>query len=64
MTDLLTPAEVAARLRIKPRTVYDLLAPGGSLHHLRLEIGPKTIRVRAADFEDYLDEKAARNAAS
>ena len=51
---LLTVEEVAERLDVKLRTAYDLLAPGGSLHHLRIELGPKTIRVNPEDFEAFI----------
>lgn len=56
---LLTPADIAARLKIKQRTVYDMLAPGGTLHHLRIELGPKTIRVRPQDFENFIQQGPA-----
>lgn len=59
---LLTPQEIADRLQIKLRTVYDYLAPGGPLHHLRIELGPKTIRVNPEDFENYIKQGTAEHA--
>jgi excisionase family DNA binding protein len=52
---LLTPADVARRLNVRPRTAYDYLAPGGCLHHLRISVGPRTVRVRASDLDKYID---------
>lgn len=57
----LTAVDIARRLRVKPRTAYDMLAPGGVLHHLRLPLGAGTVRVDAAEFEKYL---ASRGSAS
>lgn len=61
---LLTPVEVAERLRVKPRTVYDMLARGGPMAHLRIELGPKTIRVHPDALDAYLQQGAAADAAS
>lgn len=61
---LLTPQEIADRLQVKLRTAYEYLAPGGPLHHLRIEIGPKTIRVRPEDFENYIKQGPAEYANS
>ena len=51
---LLTPQQIAERLQIKVRTAYDYLAPGGRLHHLRKDIGPKIIRVDPEAFENWI----------
>lgn len=59
-TTLLTPQDVADRLQIKLRTAYEYLAPGGPLYHLRIEIGPKTIRVNPKDFDQFLVDNVAR----
>lgn len=45
ITDLSTPAEVAARLRINVKTVKTMLADG---RLERVELGPHTIRVTTA----------------
>lgn len=55
-TPLLTPKDIAERLQIKLRTAYEYLAPGGPLHHLRIELGPKTVRVDPEKFEKFLDD--------
>lgn len=54
MKELLTPQEVADRLRVKLRTAYDYLGPDGPLHHLRIELGPKTIRVDPRALEEWI----------
>lgn len=59
---LLTPVQIAERLGVATRTAYDLLAKGGALHHLRIQISPKIVRVDAQAFDEYLQEKAAQNA--
>lgn len=66
MTDvpLLTPSEVAARLKIKTRTAYEYLAPGGPLHHLRIEFGPKTIRVHPDALEKFIQKGQPEHAPS
>lgn len=51
---LLTPQDVAERLNVKLRTAYDMLAPGGVLHHLRIDLGHKTIRVRRDALEAFI----------
>lgn len=51
---LLTPEEVAERLQVKPRTAYHYLAEGGPLHHLRIEVGPRTVRVDPAALEQFI----------
>lgn len=51
---LLTPEQVAERLQLKRRTVLEMLAEGGVLSHLRIEITPKVIRVRAESLEAHL----------
>lgn len=52
--NLLTPQQIAERLSVKLRTAYEYLAPGGPLHHLRIEIGPKTVRVDPQKFEKFI----------
>lgn len=66
MTDrpMLTPDEIAHRLNIKLRTAYEYLAPGGKLHHLRVQLGPKTIRVDPDRFEQFLKQGAPDHASS
>ena len=60
MTDkLLTPQDIADRLQLQLRTVYGYLAPGGALHHLRIEIGPKIVRVKESAFNAHLDKAGA-----
>lgn len=61
---LLTPSDVAARLNISLRAVYDLLAPGGALYDLRVEIGHKTIRVRPAALDQFVASGGLRSAAN
>lgn len=61
---LLTPADVATRLNVKLRTAYDMLSPGGSLHHLRVQLGSKTIRVRPQDLEQFIDKGPVEHVAS
>lgn len=61
---LLTPSDVAARLKVKLRTAYDMLAPGGKLHHLRIDLGHKTVRVDAGKLEQFIGEGATKNANS
>lgn len=61
---LMTPADVAVRLNVKLRTAYDMLAPGGVLHHLRIELGHKTIRIRPDDLETFIGTGAAAHADS
>jgi hypothetical protein len=51
---LLTPKDIAARLNLKVRTVYEWLQPGGSLYELRLDLGPKIIRIDPVKFERWL----------
>ena len=51
---LLTPTDVASRLNVKVRAVYDKLAIGGDLHHLRIDIGSKSIRVEPDALEDFI----------
>lgn len=51
---LMTPEQVAKRLNVKLRTAYDMLAPGGTLHHLRISLGHKTIRVDPEKLEAHL----------
>ena len=54
---LLTPAEVASRLNTTLRDVYDKLAHGGPLHHLRIDLGHRTVRVDAAALEEFLQSR-------
>jgi len=56
---LLTPQDVADRLNVKIRTAYDMLAPGGVLHHLRIDLGHKTIRVRRDALEEFIETSHA-----
>ena len=56
MKNLLTPEQVAQRLNISTRAAYDLLAPGGRLHGVRIKLGRRIVRVDAADLEAYLQE--------
>lgn len=49
---LLTVADVAERLRVKPTTVYDL-CNAGTLPSVYL--GPQTRRIKASDLRDYID---------
>lgn len=58
---LLRPQEIAERLQISVRTAYEYLAPGGPLHHLRIELGPKTVRVSPQGFENYILERVAEH---
>lgn len=51
---LLTAHEVADRLSVPLRTAYDLLAVGGKLHHLRIELSPKVIRVDPDKLDAFL----------
>lgn len=60
---LLTPDQVAARLNIKLRLAYTMLAPGGQLHHLRIDLGRKSVRVDPARLEEYLAAGGASNVA-
>ena len=54
MTELLTPNEVAERLRWSVATVYTKLR-AGLLPSIRLGEGPRSqIRVDAADIEEFL----------
>jgi excisionase family DNA binding protein len=55
---LLTPADVAVRLKVKLRTAYDMLAPGGKLHHLRIDLGHKTVRIDPDKLEQFIKEGA------
>lgn len=61
---LLTPQEIADRLQVKLRTAYEYLAPGGPLYHLRIELGPKTVRVDPQAFENYIKQGPAEHANS
>lgn len=61
---LLTIGEVAVRLNIKRRTAYEYLAPGGPLHHLRIELGPKTIRVHPDELEKFIKKGQSAHAFS
>jgi excisionase family DNA binding protein len=61
---LLTPQDVAERLNVKIRTAYDMLAPGGVLHHLRIDLGHKTIRVRRDALEQFIEQQGATAHAS
>lgn len=56
---LLTPQDVADRLNVKIRTAYDMLAPGGKLHHLRIDLGHKTIRIRRDALENFIKQGAS-----
>lgn len=58
---LLTPHQVAERLQIKIRTVYKYLSTGGPLHHLRIDVGPGTVRVHPEGFEKYLKQGTQQN---
>ena len=51
LNPLLTPSEVADKLRIDVRSVYVLLRSGVLPH---LDLGYRTKRIRATDFEAYL----------
>lgn len=55
---LLTPDQVAQRLNIKKRTVYEMLAEGGALHHLRIELGGKLLRVDPEKLEEHIRKGA------
>ncbi|OZI38992.1 hypothetical protein CEG14_05500 [Bordetella genomosp. 1] len=50
---MMTPAEVAARLRVSPNTVRRLAAPGGPIPCLRLG---RLIRFDSTDIEQYENE--------
>ena len=54
MTDLLTTAEVAQRLKLTKSWTAKMIRRG-EIPSLR--IGEKTIRVREADLEEWLDSK-------
>ena len=56
---LLTPQDVADRLNVKLRTAYDMLAPGGVIHHLRIDLGHRTIRVNRDALEAHIGAKHA-----
>ena len=51
---LLTVQETAERLRVSPRTVYDLVGHG-LLVSLRVGIGRGTIRIAPQDLANYLE---------
>lgn len=55
---LLTPAQVAQRLNVKKRTVLQMLAEGGRLHHLRVDVGPKVVRVDPEALQEFIDKGA------
>ena len=55
---LLTPLDISERLQVRPRTVYDYLAEGGPLYHLRIEIGPRIVRVDPEAFEAWIKQNA------
>lgn len=61
---LLTPQDVADRLNVKIRTAYDMLAPGGVLHHLRIDLGHRTIRIRRDALEAFIKRGAPSHATS
>lgn len=61
---LLTPQDVADRLNVKIRTAYEYLAPGGVLHHLRIDLGHKTIRIRRDALENFIKQGAPSHADS
>ncbi len=56
LTPLLTPAEVAEKLKIDVRTVHVLLRTRVLPH---LDLGYRTKRIRPEDLEAYLVERAA-----
>lgn len=56
---LMTPQDLAERLNVKIRTAYDMLAPGGVLHHLRIDLGHKTIRIRRDALEQFIEQQGA-----
>lgn len=51
---LMTPRQVASRLSMSVRTVYEALAPGGWLHELRIDIGNKAVRIDPIKLEDLI----------
>lgn len=51
---LLTPRAVAERINVKPKQVYVMLAPGGVLHSLRIDLGPKMLRIDAQKLEELI----------
>lgn len=61
---LLKPQQVADRLNIELRTAYDMLAEGGALHHLRIQLGHKTLRVDPDALEHFIKTRPAANASS
>lgn len=61
---LLTPQDVAERLNVKIRTAYDMLSPGGALHHLRIKLGHKTIRIRRDALETFIEQGVDNHADS
>lgn len=57
---LLTIEQVAQRLNIKLRNAYELLAPGGRLHALRIQVSHKVVRVDADKLEEFLSRDTTR----
>lgn len=51
-TELIPVSEVARRLHVCKHTAYQYLSPGGWLHHLRVPLGGRTIRVDRTAFEN------------
>jgi excisionase family DNA binding protein len=52
--ELLTIAEVAGYLKVHVKTAEKMLAPGGRLHALRIQIASRTIRVSKSDLERHI----------
>jgi excisionase family DNA binding protein len=55
---LITVPEVAERLRIPVRTAYAMLDEGGAMGALRINIGPKLVRVDPMQLEVWLANQA------
>jgi len=51
---LITVPEMAERLNIPVRTVYAMLEQGGPMESLRINIGPKLVRVDPMQLEVWL----------
>jgi len=58
MTNLITVPEVAKRLGVKVRTAYALLDEGGAMGSLRINLGPKLVRVDPLQLEVWLANQA------
>lgn len=53
----LTPEEVAQRIRVTKRTVYDYLAPGGVLFNVAVRVSPRVVLVSEEDLNQWLNER-------